>query len=72
MVAAARRSPKSWNEFLEDFVDDQEIVTRFKIKSPGRCCTKRLRDSLCESNVVAGLHEQTGEDHVQNHQLARV
>lgn len=35
MVAAARRSPKSWNEFLEDFVDDQEIVTRFKIKSPG-------------------------------------
>jgi len=35
MVTAARRSPKSWNEFLEDFVDDQEIADRFKIKSPG-------------------------------------
>jgi len=35
MLTAARRSPKSWNEFLEDFVDDQEIADRFKIKSPG-------------------------------------
>ena len=36
----------------------------------GRCCTKKLRDSLRESNVVAGLHEQTVEADLQDHQLA--
>ncbi|PJJ80836.1 hypothetical protein CLV77_3108, partial [Brevirhabdus pacifica] len=25
----------------------------------GLCCTNRVRDSSCESSVVAGLHEQT-------------
>ena len=25
----------------------------------GLCCTNRVRDSSCESSMVAGLHEQT-------------
>lgn len=35
MLRDARATSKSWNEFLEDFVDDQEIAARFKIKLPG-------------------------------------
>ncbi|MBD9528671.1 hypothetical protein [Paracoccus sp. PAR01] len=36
----------------------------------GPCCANAARDSLRESSMIAGGHEQTGEDHVQDHQLA--
>ena len=34
MLADARRSPKNWHEFLEDFVADPEIIQRVKNQSP--------------------------------------
>lgn len=34
MLAHARRSTEEWNDFLEDFVLDPEIVARIKAKSP--------------------------------------
>lgn len=34
MLSAARRSPEAWNEFLDSFVDDEELIARVKAKSP--------------------------------------
>ncbi len=34
MLADARRSAEKWQEFLECFVDDEEIVARVKTYSP--------------------------------------
>jgi hypothetical protein len=33
------------------------------------CCTNRLRDSCCESSVVADPHEQTDITDLQDHEL---
>jgi len=32
MLAHARRTMAAWNDFLEDFVDDQELIARIKAK----------------------------------------
>lgn len=34
MLAEARRSPKDWGDFLEDFVSDPDIIERVKEKEP--------------------------------------
>lgn len=34
MLADARRSPEAWNDFLDCFVDDEELTARVKAKSP--------------------------------------
>jgi hypothetical protein len=34
MLADARRSPKDWHDFLEDFVSDPDIIARVKEKNP--------------------------------------
>ena len=34
MIGDARITTKTWHEFLEDFVDDAELVDRIKAKSP--------------------------------------
>ena len=34
MIRDARITTKTWHEFLEDFVDDAELVARIKAKSP--------------------------------------
>lgn len=34
MIRAARASTKTWYEFLDDFVDDIDLVARIKAKSP--------------------------------------
>ncbi len=34
MLANARRSPKDWHNFLEDFVSDPRIIARVKEKDP--------------------------------------
>jgi len=36
------------------------------------CCTNPMRDSSCESSVVAGLHEQTHISRLQDQELARI
>ena len=36
------------------------------------CCTNPVRDSSCESSVVAGVNEQTKHTDLQDHELARV
>jgi hypothetical protein len=36
----------------------------------GLCCTKPVRDSSCESSVVAGMHEQTHTSDLQDKKLA--
>jgi len=33
MLAHARRSTEEWNDFLEAFVDDEELIARVKAKS---------------------------------------
>ena len=38
----------------------------------GLCCTNGVRDSLCESSVVAGEHEQLVPYDVQDQELAFV
>ena len=35
MIRDARTTTKTWHEFLEDFVDDAELVARIKAKSMG-------------------------------------
>lgn len=34
MLAHARRTADEWNDFLEAFVADQELIARIKAKSP--------------------------------------
>jgi hypothetical protein len=34
------------------------------------CCTNHVRDSSCESSVIAGLHEQTALPDLQDQELA--
>lgn len=34
MLAHARRSTEEWNDFLDSFVDDEELIARVKPKSP--------------------------------------
>lgn len=34
MLSHARRSPDEWNDFLDCFVDDEELIARVKAKSP--------------------------------------
>jgi len=34
MLSHARRSPDEWNDFLDSFVDDKQLVARIKAKSP--------------------------------------
>jgi len=36
------------------------------------CCTNPMRDSSCESSVVAGRHEQTDTPRLQDQELARL
>ena len=34
MIQTARITTKTWHEFLDDFVDDADLVTRIKAQSP--------------------------------------
>ena len=34
MLRAARMTPDTWHEFLDDFVHDAELVARIKAQSP--------------------------------------
>ena len=34
MLADARRLPEAWSDFLDCFVDDEEVIARVKAKSP--------------------------------------
>ena len=34
MIRAARVTTKTWHEFIDDFVDNAELVTRFKAQPP--------------------------------------
>ncbi|HCC2962362.1 TPA: transposase [Klebsiella pneumoniae] len=34
MLSYARRSTQEWNDFLDSFVDDEELIARIKAKSP--------------------------------------
>ena len=34
MITCARRSPAEWDEFLESFVGDQEIINRVRAQNP--------------------------------------
>jgi len=52
----------------------REVLDRTKTLevSEGLCCTNPMRDSSCESSVVAGLHEQTHISRLQDQELARI
>ena len=34
MLREARRTTQTWHSFLDDFLDDPELVTRFKAQTP--------------------------------------
>ncbi len=34
MILDTRRSPQEWHNFIEDFVSDQDIISRVKDKGP--------------------------------------
>jgi hypothetical protein len=34
MLREARRTTQTWHGFLDDFVDDPELATRFKAQPP--------------------------------------
>ena len=34
MITCARRSPDDWDEFLQSFVGDQDIINRVKAQNP--------------------------------------
>jgi len=46
-------------------------LTTVRFEHPARlCCTNSMRDSSCESSVVAGRHEQTHTPRLQDQELA--
>lgn len=47
----------------------REGVVTLLYASKRRCCTNRARDSLHESSMIAGKHEQLGPYEVQDHEL---
>ena len=66
-----------------DFVDEvRGFITRIGVRwsevdaartsEGGLCCTNPVRDSCCESSVIAGGHEQTEHTDLQDAELARV
>lgn len=46
MLADAQRSPERWNDFLQDFVDDPDIIARVKHQPP------RLKSGAYEENQL--------------------
>lgn len=42
MLSYARRSTQEWNDFLDSFVDDEELIARIKAKSPRLRCNPPL------------------------------
>jgi hypothetical protein len=49
---------------------EQEAALREMSQVKRLCCTNPVRDSSCESSVVAGLHEQTHTPRLQDQELA--
>ena len=69
MIAQARRSTDEWDQFLDDFVDDPDIITRVKAQTPrqqpggyGRSPRSRNYPPPCQggSGVIHTVHESRG------------
>ena len=52
---------------VSDLTLDKLILSE---AAKGLCCTNPVRDSSCESSVVAGMHEQTDTPNLQDQELA--
>ena len=68
MAEAVGISPSSVGRIWAEAGLKPHITKGFK----GLCCTNPIRDSPCESSVVAGGHEQTHTPHLQDQELARL
>jgi hypothetical protein len=57
---------------LHGFCRDAKLQHHEFIDACRLCCTNPVRDSSCESSVIAGGHEQTEHTDLQDAELARV
>jgi archaellum component FlaC len=75
-LQSANEELQSVNEELNtvnaEFQEKIDILNRMHADLEGLCCTNPVRDSSCESSVVAGLHEQTDTPDLQDQELARL
>lgn len=53
------------------FLSQQDIISGTETLMV-LCCTNPVRDSSCESSVIAGVYEQTEHTDLQDAELARV
>jgi hypothetical protein len=63
--------------FIDAFRPDPDDAVRYAplgrdLGPKGLCCTNPMRDSSCESSVVAGANEQTHTPDLQDQELARL
>ena len=61
LIENRRRYDRSQQGYPSDVTDGEWL-----------CCTNPVRDSSCESSVVAVLHEQTHTPRLQDQELARL
>ena len=47
-------------------------IDTINMSGAGLCCTNPVRDSSCESSVIAWVDEQAGHPGLQDPELARV
>ncbi len=52
------------------YVSAATVTSAVPLPAGGLCCTNPVRDSSCESSVVAGRHEQTHTPRLQDPELA--
>ena len=50
--------------------DYEDLIRLIHDRFEGLCCTNPVRDSSCDSSVVAGGHEQTHIPRLQDQELA--
>ncbi len=66
---AVRRYAASWSKATREASAAAYVPLIFPTISMRLCCINHVKDSLCESSMIAGVHEQLGPYEVQDHEL---
>ncbi|MGD9919628.1 MAG: hypothetical protein AB7U46_16600 [Paenirhodobacter sp.] len=67
---AKKPTPVSFRGLFADYIKAKQAEgTHLDGGANWPCCTNRVRDSLRESSMIAGWHEQLGPYEVQDHEL---
>ena len=71
-TGSSARQPTAQSASMTVFEMTSMSMYELKTGSVRLCCTNPVRDSSCESSVIAGVYEQTEHTDLQDAELARV